>query len=178
MPRPDLSRVPDYFAKYINQVEEDDLMKALKKQTRSFIKFMEEIPKDKRDYRYAEDKWTIKELLQHIIDGERVFAYRALCFARKDATPLPSFDENMYADNAKTASRKWKDLVREFEAVRESSAILFGSFDEEQLESSGTASGKPNYVLGIGFVLVGHVNHHVNIIKERYLAKPEKQEKE
>jgi len=170
MARPDLSKVPEYFSKYINQVEEDDLMKALKKQTRSFGKFLEEIPKDKRDYRYAEDKWTIKEVLHHIIDAERVFAYRALCFARKDTTPLPSFDENMYAGNAKTANRKWKDIVREFESVRESSIILFDSFDEEQLESSGTASGKSNYVLGIGFILAGHVNHHVKIIKERYLA--------
>src|SRR6476660_1020172 len=101
MPRPDLTRVPDHFHKYINQVEEDDLVKAFKKQTRSFLKFLDEIPKNKRGYRYAEDKWTIKEVLQHIIDAERIFAYRALCFARKDATPLPGFDENSYAANSK-----------------------------------------------------------------------------
>lgn len=169
MPRPDLSRVPEFYHNYINQVEEDDLMDALQKQTRSFLRFLKEIPKDKRNYRYAEDKWTIKEVLQHIIDAERVFAYRALCFARKDATSLPSFDENSYVINSKADQRKWKDLVKEFEAVRQSTTTLFDSFDDNQLETSGTASGKPTYVLGIGFIIAGHTNHHINVTKERYL---------
>lgn len=170
MPRPDLTRVPDYYHNYINQAEGDDLIDILKKQTRSFEQFLEEIPKSKRKYRYAEDKWTIKEVLQHIIDAERVFAYRALCFARKDATPLPSFDENNYADNSKADQRKWKDLVNEFRAVRESTELLFSSFDDEQLETAGTASGKSNYVLAIGFIIAGHANHHIKVTKERYLS--------
>jgi len=169
MARPDLARVPEYFHKYINQVEGDDLLKVLQKQTRSFSKFLDEIPKSKRDYRYAEDKWTIKEVVQHIIDAERVFAYRALSFARKDSTPLPSFDENVYAANAKVENRKWKDLVKEFETVRESTLILFQSFDDEQMDASGTASGKSVYVMGIGYVIAGHANHHINITRERYL---------
>ena len=169
MPRPDLGRVPEYYHKYIAQVEEDDLMDALQKQNRSFLRFLKEIPKDKRNYRYAEDKWTIKEVLQHIIDAERIFGYRALCFARKDATSLPSFDENNYAANSKGELRKWKELVKEFEAVRQSTITLFASFDNEQLETAGTASGKSNYVLGIGFIIAGHANHHANVIKERYL---------
>ncbi len=169
MARPDLTRVPEYYHKYINQTEGDDIVKVFKAQTKSFLKFLDEIPKKKRDYKYAEDKWTIKEVLQHIIDAERVFAYRALCFARKDATPLPSFDENDYADNAKVENRKWKDLVKEFTAVRESTEIFFNSLDEEQLETSGTASGKSVYVLAIGHIIVGHANHHINITKERYL---------
>jgi len=170
MARPDLTRVPEYYHKYIDQVKEDDLAKAFKKQTRSFLKFLDEIPKKKRDYRYAEDKWTVKEVLQHIIDAERVFAYRALCFARKDTTPLPSFDENNYAASAKVGNRKWKELVDEFATVRRSTEILFNSFDEEQLDSTGTASGKSVYVMGIGYIIAGHGNHHVNIIKERYLT--------
>ena len=169
MPRPDLNRVPEYYHQYINQVKGNDLIKAMQKQTGSFLQFLKKIPKEKRNYRYAEDKWTIKEVVQHIIDAERVFAYRALCFARKDATPLPSFDENSYAANAKVEKRKWKDLVNEFLVVRWSTEFLFGSFDEEQLESSGTASGKSNYVLGIGFIIIGHANHHINVTKERYL---------
>ncbi len=169
MPRPDLNRVPEYFHKYISQVEEDDLMDALQKQTRSFLRFLKEIPKDKRNYRYAEDKWTIKEVLQHIIDTERVFCYRALCFARKEAASLPSFDENSYADNSKAGQRKWKEMVNEFESVRQSTITLFDSFDDEQMNASGTASGKSNYVAGIGFTIPGHVNHHVNVIKEKYL---------
>jgi hypothetical protein len=169
MPRPDLARVPEHFHKYINQTEGDDILKVLQKQTKSFCKFLDDIPKNKRDYRYAEDKWTIKEVLQHVIDAERVFAYRALCFARKDATPLPSFDENDYAASAKVENRKWKDLVKEFETVRASTQLLFESFDDEQLDSTGTASGKPGYVLGIGYIIAGHANHHLNVTKERYL---------
>ncbi len=170
MPRPDLTRVPDFYHNYINQAKGNDLMKVLRKQTGSFLQFLKKIPKDKRNYRYAEGKWTIKELLQHIIDAERIFAYRALCFARKDATPLPSFDENSYAANAKGESRKWKDLVNEFLVVRWSTEYLFDSFDDEQLETAGTASGKSNYVLAIGFIIAGHANHHINVMKERYLT--------
>jgi hypothetical protein len=177
MPRPDLSRVPDYYHKYISQVKEDDLMVALQKQTKKIARFLRKIPSDKRNYRYAEGKWTIKEVLQHIIDAERVFAYRALCFARKDSTPLPSFDENLYADNSKAAGRKWKDLVNEFVAVRVSTLLLFGSFDEEQMEASGTASGKSVYAGGIGFIIAGHANHHLNIIKAKYMKQTIKNEK-
>jgi arsenate reductase-like glutaredoxin family protein len=169
MPRPDLTRVPDHFHNYINQAEGDDLMDILKKQTLAFKEFLNDIPKSKRNYRYAEDKWTIKELLQHIIDTERIFNYRALCFARKDATPLPGFEENDYAVNSKAEQRKWKDLVKEFEAVRRSTEILFDSFDEEQLETAGTANGKSYYVLAIGFVIAGHANHHIKVVKEKYL---------
>src|SRR5437773_501241 len=99
--RPDLSRVPEFYHNYINQVPEDDIMEAFKKGSASLIQFMENIPKEKQEYRYADGKWTIKEVLQHVIDGERVFDYRALCFARKDPSPLPGFDENIFAANAK-----------------------------------------------------------------------------
>ena len=169
MPRPNLSRIPEWFHNYVNQVPENDLMEAMIKQTPSFIYFFESIPVVKRDYRYAEGKWTIKEMLQHIIDAERVFAYRGLCIARKDTTPLPGFDENNYANNAKANKRDWDEMMEEFKAVRRSSEILFGSFDEEQLEANGTANNNPIYVLAIDFVLVGHVNHHLSILKERYL---------
>ena len=170
MPRPDLSRVPEYYHRYINQVIENDIMDAFKNQTPAFVRFLKELPADMIDYRYAEGKWTIREILQHIIDAERIFAYRALCFARKDATPLPSFEENDYAANAKADKRNWDDLLEEFSTVRRSTEILFASFDKEQLEATGTASGHSNYVLGIGFILAGHVTHHVKVIQERYLA--------
>jgi len=169
MPRPDLSRVPEYYHNYINQVQENKLLKAFNSQTGSFIKFLKKLPAEKRNYRYAEDKWTIKEVLQHIIDAERIFAYRALCFTRQDTSPLPGFDENEYANNSKATKRSWKEMVEEFKALRKSNEILFASFDKNQLDSTGNASGKPIYVLGIGFIMVGHINHHVNVIKERYL---------
>lgn len=169
MPRPDLSRVPAAFHNYINQVPEDDMMTAMKKQADTFLTFLQNIPADKRHYRYAESKWTIQELLLHILDAERIFAYRALRFARKDATPLPGFEENDYAANSKWENRNWDDLVEEFRVVRRSSEILFGSFDQAQLEAEGTSGGRSIYVLAIGFVISGHINHHIKILKERYL---------
>ena len=169
MPRPDLSRVPVSFHNYINQVPEDDLTKSFKIQSEVFIRFLENIPPDKYDYRYAEGKWTLNELLQHVIDAERIFCYRALCFARKDATPLPSFDENSYAENSKAQNRNWNDLIEEFKAVRKATEYLFSSFDKEQLDSSGVSNKNPNYVLGMGFITIGHTLHHKKIIEERYL---------
>ncbi|MBS1920908.1 MAG: DinB family protein [Bacteroidetes bacterium] len=169
MPRPDLTRVPEFYHNYINQVLENDLMEAFTKESNSFIQFFESIPVSKQDYRYAEGKWTIKEVLQHIIDAERVFIYRALVFARKDNTPLPSFDEDLYAKNSKASSRKWNDLMEEFKSVRKSAEILFNSFDFEQLDSSGIASKHSNYVLGMGYIIIGHSVHHKNVVKERYL---------
>jgi uncharacterized damage-inducible protein DinB len=169
MPRPDLSKIPEWYHRYINQVKENDLMKAFGNQTAAFLKFLSKLPKEKINYRYAKGKWTIKEVLQHIIDAERIFAYRALCLARKEANPLPGFDENDYADNSKASKRDWKELIEEFKVVRKSTEILFGSFDKAQLSTAGTVNGNPVYVLAIGFIVVGHVTHHLNIIKERYL---------
>lgn len=169
MPRPDLSRVPEFFHGYISKVKEDDLMTGLRGSTKGLFDLLRSIPPEKQDHRYAEGKWTIKEVVQHMIDGERVFTYRALRFARKDDTPLPGFDENLFAQTAKIDKRNWSDLVEEFAAVRKASEMMFASFDDEQLDSSGIASEKSIYVLGIGFVVAGHVNHHCQIIKERYL---------
>ena len=119
MPRPDLSRVSEYYHKYINQAKEDDLASALRNNTSSFLSLLKNITVDKQNHRYAEGKWTIKEVVQHIIDAERVFTYRALRFARKDETPLPGFDENTFAKNAKADKRNWDDLLNEFTSLRE-----------------------------------------------------------
>jgi hypothetical protein len=165
----ELSRVPEPFHRYIEKVEEQSLTEALSRQRFSFRDFVDGIPSEKRDYRYAEGKWTLRDVFQHIIDAERIFAYRALCIARKEKTSLPSFDEDSYAMYAKAAGRDWDEMTREFVLVRESNEILFNSFDEEQLETSGTSSGRPIYVKAIGFIMVGHINHHVKVIQERYL---------
>ena len=167
--RPDLSRVGEWYHNYINLVTEDDLLTAFDKQSISLFRFLETIPVEKHNYRYAEGKWTIKDIVQHIIDAERVFDYRALCFARKDTTPLPGFDENLYASHAKAEQRSWDKLVEELKIVRRSSDLLFHSFDEEQLESNGISSNSPNYTLAIGYIIIGHAMHHQKIIRERYL---------
>lgn len=170
MPRPDFKRIPVFYHVYVNQVHQNDLMTALIEQTEVFKKFLKKIPEKKRNYRYAKGKWTVKEILQHIIDTERVFAYRALCFSRKDKTPLPSFDENLYANNSKANKRIWNELVEEFNAVRKSTELLFNSLDKAQLNETGIASGNPVYVMGLGYLIVGHLAHHLNILKERYLT--------
>ena len=168
MARPDLSRIPDFFHGYIRQVKGNDLAEVFKTQGLEVIPFLDNIAPEKTGYRYAEGKWSMKEVLQHIIDAERIFAYRALCIARKDSTAFPGFDENTYAENSAADKRVWKDLVEEFRVVRRSTELLYASFDSVQLETSGTASGKSTYVLGIGFIITGHVSHHFNILKERY----------
>mgnify|MGYP005811825511 CR=1 FL=1 len=167
--RPDLSRVGSWYHGYINLVKEDDLLEAFTRGSTGFLRFLDTIPTEKFDYRYAEEKWTIKEVLQHVIDAERVFSYRALRFSRKDSTPLPGFDENSFAANAEASRRTWADLVEEFTVTRRSSELLFRSFSEEQLEANGVSSNSPNYVRALGYILIGHALHHENIIRERYL---------
>ena len=169
MPRPDLSRIPEFYHGYISKVKENDLMPALRNSTSQLFDLLKSIPKEKHEYRYAEGKWTVKDVVQHMIDGERVFTYRALRFARKDDTPLPGFEENLYAQTAKADKRNWNDLVDEFSVLRKASEAMFASFDNEQLEADGIANENSTYVLGIGYILAGHVLHHCQIIKERYL---------
>jgi hypothetical protein len=169
MPRPDLKQVPEWYHGYINHVNGNDFLSEMKKQTPEVIRFFKRIPAAKHNFKYAKGKWTPKDLLQHIIDAERIFAYRALCFARKDKTPLPSFDENDYASSSRASKREWKVLVEELKTVRASNEMLFSSFNREQLNSIGIANNNPISVNAIGFIMVGHLQHHINILRERYL---------
>ena len=170
MPNVDLTRVPAFYHGYIGQVKQEELEQAFKTHTTELIELLNSIPESKWDYRYAEGKWSIREVVQHIIDAERIFCYRALRFARKDDTPLPGFDENTYVDNSDAGRRSKEDLVTELQTVRQSSFHLFKSFTKEQLDRSGTANGKPIYVKGIGFIIIGHALHHKNVLMERYLG--------
>lgn len=161
--------IPDMMKQYVSLVEEDGLHKALRKNTKKFNKFLKHIPESKINHSYAEGKWTIKQVLQHILDAERVFAYRALWFARKDIQPLPGFDENTWALHASVSERKWNDLLDEFKFVRKSTELLFDSFSKEQLNATGVSNNNVVSVATFGYVCTGHVAHHMNIIKERYL---------
>jgi hypothetical protein len=158
-----------YQQAYLDLLDEEDMEKAIRKNSRQFKKFLKEIPRKKINHAYAEGKWTLKEVLQHLIDAERVFSYRAVRFARKDATPLPGFDENSWVANAEAAKRGWGGLIEEFKAVRQSTELLFESFNEDQLLATGEASGNRINVLTLGFLCAAHVAHHMKIIKERYL---------
>ncbi|MDP4259717.1 MAG: DinB family protein [Bacteroidota bacterium] len=160
----------EFYHRYIQNIEEGDINKNLKKNTRQFKKFLKEIPRKKVDRAYAEGKWTIREILQHLIDAERVFSYRALRFARKDGTPLPGFDENTWARTAGAAGRRsWDDLQEEFRAVRKSTEALFASMNDDQLQFVGEASGTAQNALALAYLIPGHVVHHIRVIKERYL---------
>jgi len=160
-----------FYQNYISKAPDEDVAKAISTNARNFRKLLKRIPKKKIDYAYEEGKWTIREMLQHIIDAERVFSYRATSIARKDATPLPSFDENQWAAHSQASSRKWKEMIEEFRSLRSANEILFSAMSEEQLRSIGVASGKEVNVLALGFIIAGHVEHHMEIIKERYLSK-------
>lgn len=158
-----------WYAPYIQTLNEEILVEELEISVHRLIRFVQEIPMDKFDYRYADGKWTIKDILQHLIDSERIFSYRALRFARNDKTELPSFEENDYAAVANANVRSIKDLLTELAVVRQSTISLFKTFSAELLLRSGIASDKVMSVRAIGFVIIGHQNHHQQVFQERYL---------
>lgn len=170
MAKPSTTNYPEYFQRYINQVKEDDLKLAFKNQMPAAEIFFQSVSEEFSNRKYAEGKWTIKEVLQHIIDAERVFSYRAMCFARKEQHILPSFDENSYAINSNANNRAWNEMIKEFTATRKSTEYLFNSFTDDALNSVGKASDYTITVAALGFVTVGHVNHHIRIIQERYIG--------
>jgi uncharacterized damage-inducible protein DinB len=159
----------EFFATYIKALDDVHLVEELEISLHDFIKFVQNIPMDKFDYRYAEGKWTIKDIIQHIIDTERIFGYRALRISRNDKTPLPGFDENEYVENTNANNRGLQELLTEFSAVRHSNLLLFKSFSEEQLTRMGIVSNHPISVRAIGFLMIGHQKHHQNVFQERYL---------
>ncbi|WET02706.1 DinB family protein [Flavobacterium sp. YJ01] len=158
-----------HFGTYLKQAGEGKLIEELEISLHEFIRFVQNIPMDKFDYRYAEGKWTIKEIIQHVIDTERIFAYRALRFSRNDKTPLPSFEEQDYADNSNANSRSIQELLTEFSAVRHSNLLFYKSLSDEQLKRIGTASNNQISVRALGFVIIGHQKHHQKVFEERYL---------
>lgn len=163
----DIKTMPEYFDRYINLVEDIDVISALENGIpflKSEISNLEKMD----NLVYAPGKWTVKDILQHIIDNERIFCYRAMRFARKDETPLPGVDENYHAANAHANERSLEDLVNEFNYTRQSTIALFKSFTEDMLMSEGIGFNKKTSVLAIGFLLSGHLIHHFNVIRERY----------
>ena len=169
MARPSAQDYGEFYHTYVSLVPEDDILEAFTSQTTAILEFLDEIPEDKLDYAYATGKWTIRQVLQHMTDAERIFAYRALCFARKDITPLPGFEENAYAAAANVAHRDWIDMIEEFQLVRLASEHLFRSLNEEELQRKGVASTTPITVLSLGYVIIGHAMHHQRVMAERYL---------
>ena len=160
--------LPAYFDRYINLVPEDHLGEALRNSMTALEQIDINLLSRIGSKVYEPGKWTVKDILQHLIDSERVFAYRALRFARNDKTVLPGFDENTFADNASAELRSLEVILAELEAARTSTRFMFESLDIDRLMRSGTCNGKEISVLGLGFTIVGHQIHHLNVINERY----------
>lgn len=157
-----------YYGNYIKKTSGLTL-ESLKSSGEKTISFFKNIPSNKLEYRYAEGKWTIKEIIQHLMDAERIFTYRALRIARKDQTPLPGFEQDDYVLPSQANKRSMEDLLNEFKAIKMATATLYDSFSEEMLMELGTASNNPVSVRAIGFIIMGHEIHHCEVIKDRYL---------
>ena len=164
-----INEYADFYKSYIQVLENVELIEELEICLHEFIKFVQNIPMDKFDYRYEVGKWTIKEIIQHLIDSERVFSYRALRISRNDKTPLPGFNENDYVDNSNGNDRNLQGLLTELAVVRQATLSLFNSFSQEQLTKIGIASNNEVSVRSIGFIIIGHQKHHQKIFTERYL---------
>lgn len=169
MPTVQWNLVPEFYHQYIRQVDAANLEEALAQHATALPRLLSNIASQQWDYRYAPGKWSLKEVVQHIIDTERIFCYRALAFARGETLSLPGFDENSYAAHSAADRRTKESLLEEFDAVQKATRLLFASFDAAQLSAVGTANNNRLYVEGIGYIIAGHCRHHLNMLSERYL---------
>jgi hypothetical protein len=168
--RPAVEEIPEYFRRYVAEVHGDDLLRALHQTEKETLDLLLALPPAKELYRYAPDKWTVREVVGHIIDAERVFAYRALRFSRQDPTPLSGFDENQYVPHSGAADRPLADLLDEYRAVRASSVSLISHMNDAMLDFRGSASGKTMSARVLGWIIAGHNMHHLAIVRDRYLS--------
>lgn len=171
MSKPDKSEYAEFYSPYMEILPEDGsgLIQRLESSLLECMTLMSDLSEEKEDYRYAEGKWSIKELLQHLIDSERVFAYRALRFARHDPKELPGFDENLYAETSHASDRSMSSLLEEFDLMRRSNILMFDSMEEVVLKRQGLVDGNSLSVRALGFICCGHLLHHLKVIQERYL---------
>jgi uncharacterized damage-inducible protein DinB len=165
----ELQKVPSHFMHYVEHVRTLDFMDALSESSAKMQEFLRTVPEAKGTYRYADGKWSIKEVLNHLMDAERIFAYRALRFSRNDKTELAGFEENDYAPEANAHARTIKQLSDEMIRLRATSIDLFASFTPEMLERSGKASKNVAQVKVFAYLIGGHEMHHLAIFKERYM---------
>lgn len=160
---------PAYYTYYFDLVTSNDLIHELQKNNVQVVDFLDSFPDEKWHYRYAARKWTAAEVVRHIIETERVFAYRALRFSRHDATPLPGFNENEFIDHLSHVEFNREDMKRDFQFVRQATVSLFQSMNRDMLSFMGNANGLSISAEMLGFMIVGHTMHHIGIIEERYL---------
>lgn len=172
MKESDLVIAPFYW-RYVEPIHSVPLFEALELAENRLLAILEGISEEKGKHRYQPEKWTVKEVLGHMLDTERIMAYRALRFARNDKTPLHGFEENDYAPEANANERSLEDFTREFKNLRRSTVDLFRSFTEEMMKRTGTSNSAELSVKALGYIIAGHTLHHCNILVERYLADPQ-----
>jgi len=168
--RPLKNDYAEYYHKYIQELKSDNILEILEEQLNSNLELFNRISEEKANYRYAEGKWSIKELLGHMLDTERIFAYRALCIARGEKQDLPGMEQDDYVKEANFDKRQFTDIVKEYELVRKSNLQLFRSFSEKELSRRGLANDNEVTVLAIMFIIAGHEFHHIKVLKEKYLG--------
>ena len=166
--RPEPDEIPPHFVAYIARVTESDPVAVLAAQIDVTTALLRGVSEADALKRYAPGKWSVKEVVGHLADTERIMAYRALRIARGDETPLPGFDENAYVPPAKFDARPFAELIADLRTVRSASLSLFKSFDGDAWRRRGTASGKAISVRALGYMIPGHERHHVEILKTRY----------
>ncbi|MDT5158881.1 MAG: hypothetical protein QOC61_1044 [Acidobacteriota bacterium] len=167
--KPEANEYAPYYEKYVSLVPATDVIETLERQARETLALLRAIPEERGGHAYEPGKWSIKQVVGHIVDGERVFVYRALRFARGDRTPLPGFEQDDYVAGADFDSRSLASLLDEFEAVRGATLSLFRSLDSESWRRAGVASDNEVSVRALAYITAGHEAHHIRILRERYL---------
>lgn len=169
MKRPDSSEYANYYGGYVGLITEPDILTVFRQQADEMLALIDRLPEDKGDFAYADGKWKVKELLGHIVDAERIFAYRMHRFSHGDAQPLTGFDQDIYINNGRYAERDIESLLKEFVFQRHANILMMDAFRESDWDLKGTASDTEVTVRALAFIMAGHVRHHINILNERYL---------
>ena len=167
--RPEETEYMSYFGKYVSLVPDGDIVTVLREQLDETLALLGTIPESEAGFRYAQGKWSIRELVGHVIDAERIFVYRALRFARNDQTPLSGFEENHYISNASFDDYTLTELAAEFKSVRESTILFFKHLNEEAWKRRGVANESEASVRALAYIIAGHELHHRRILRDRYL---------
>jgi len=167
--KPALTEHAPEFSHYVALVAEGDIIQTLEQQIENSLSLLRTIPSDKANFRYAPDKWSVKQLLGHMIDAERIISYRALCFARNDQTPLPGYEQNDYVRNADFDSRNLAEMAEEFATVRRATIQLFRPLNETEWLRRGTANENEISVRALAYIIAGHELHHMGVLRSRYL---------
>jgi len=169
MKRPNRDEYASYYHTYVETVPDGDIIKTLHKQIAEMGKLFKNVSKKQSLFRYAPEKWSVREVLGHIIDAERIFSYRTLCFARNDMKEFHGFDENEYISKSNYNEIKLSELIDEFSELRNSNVIMFRNFSDEMWLRTGRANNNSFTVRAMAYIMVGHVNHHIGVLKDRYL---------